>query len=92
MDVRRTHRYDLAVTWTGNRGSGTRGYRDYGRDHVISADGHRGLAGEHDAAKVIARQRVGDAFDAVAALRTDPVERVRAASVRAVTILTAAGA
>jgi HEAT repeat protein len=44
------------------------------------------------AAKVIARHRVGDAFDAVAALRTDPVERVRAAAARAVTLLTAAGA
>jgi HEAT repeat protein len=44
------------------------------------------------AAKVVARYRVGDAFDAVAALRTDPVERVRAAAARAVTVLTAAGA
>ena len=44
------------------------------------------------AAKVIARHRVGDAFDAVTALRTDPVERVRAAAARAVTLLTAAGA
>jgi HEAT repeat protein len=44
------------------------------------------------AAKVIARHRVGDAFDAVTALRADPVERVRAAAARAVTILTAAGA
>jgi HEAT repeat protein len=44
------------------------------------------------AAKVIARHRVGDAFDAVAALRADPVERVRAAAARAVTLLTAAGA
>ena len=44
------------------------------------------------AAKVVARHRVGDAFDAVAALRTDPVERVRAAAARAVTVLTAAGA
>jgi len=44
------------------------------------------------AAKVIARHRVGDAFDAVAALRADPVERVRAAAARAVTILTAVSA
>ena len=44
------------------------------------------------AAKVIARHRVGDAFDAVAALRSDPVERVRAVAARAVTLLTAAGA
>ena len=44
------------------------------------------------AAKVIARHRVGDALDAVAALRADPVQRVRAAAARAVTRLTAAGA
>ena len=46
--VRRTHRYDLAVSWTGNRGSGTSGYRDYGRDHVISADGRPEIAGSAD--------------------------------------------
>jgi HEAT repeats len=44
------------------------------------------------AAKVVARYRVGDALDAVAALRDDPVPRVRAAASRAVTMLTAAGA
>jgi HEAT repeat protein len=44
------------------------------------------------AAKVIASHRVGDALNAVAALRSDPVERVRAAAARAVTLLTAAGA
>lgn len=26
------HTYELALTWTGNRGSGTSGYRDYSRD------------------------------------------------------------
>ena len=41
------------------------------------------------AAKVIARHQVGDAFDAVTALRSDSVERVRAAASRAVTVLTA---
>jgi hypothetical protein len=44
------------------------------------------------AAKVIARHAVGDALDAVAALRTDEVERVQAAASRAVTVLTAAAA
>ena len=44
------------------------------------------------AAKVVARHKVGDALDAVAALRTDNVDRVRAAATRAVTTLTAAGA
>ena len=41
------------------------------------------------AGKVVARHRVGDALDAVAALRDDPVPRVRAAGQRAVVILTA---
>jgi len=45
MNVRRTHRYDLAVSWTGNHGSGTSGYRDYGRDHDISADGRPVIEG-----------------------------------------------
>jgi hypothetical protein len=44
------------------------------------------------AARVVARHRVGDALDAVAALRGDPVDRVRAAASRAVAVLTAAGA
>jgi hypothetical protein len=44
------------------------------------------------AANVIARHQVGDALDAVAALRADEVGRVRAAAARAVTLLTAAGA
>jgi hypothetical protein len=44
------------------------------------------------AAKVIARHEVGDALNAVAALRADEVARVRAAASRAVTVLTAAGA
>jgi len=41
------------------------------------------------AAKVIARHRVADALPAVSALRTDPVQRVRAAAGRAVVLLTA---
>jgi hypothetical protein len=41
------------------------------------------------AAKVIASHRVGDAFEAVLALRDDPVARVRAAAERAVVNLSA---
>lgn len=33
------HTYDITVTWTGNRGDGTTGIRDYDRDHEITADG-----------------------------------------------------
>jgi organic hydroperoxide reductase OsmC/OhrA len=33
----KTHRYAIAVDWTGNTGTGTSGYRDYERRHEISA-------------------------------------------------------
>jgi organic hydroperoxide reductase OsmC/OhrA len=32
----RTHRYATRLTWTGNRGTGTSGYRDYDRTHEIA--------------------------------------------------------
>ena len=44
------------------------------------------------AAKVVARHLLGEALDAVAPLRDDPVPRVRAAAVRAVVRVTASGA
>ena len=50
MGVRRTHRYDLTMTWTGNRGTGTSGYRDYGRDHRVGAEGRPVLEGSSDPA------------------------------------------
>lgn len=31
------HTYEVAVEWTGNRGTDTSDYRAYGRDHTISA-------------------------------------------------------
>ena len=42
------HRYSVDVEWTGNRGSGTSGYRDYGRDHLVRADGNPELLGSAD--------------------------------------------
>jgi organic hydroperoxide reductase OsmC/OhrA len=48
MDVRRTHRYEVTTSWTGNRGSGTSGYRDYGRDHEVAADGRPTISGSSD--------------------------------------------
>jgi organic hydroperoxide reductase OsmC/OhrA len=42
------HHYAVSVTWTGNRGSGTSGYRSYGRDHVVRAAGVPELAGTAD--------------------------------------------
>ncbi|WP_203338498.1 OsmC family protein [Nocardioides limicola] len=42
------HRYTLDLTWQGNRGSGTTGYRDYGRQVLLSAAGKADLAGSAD--------------------------------------------
>jgi organic hydroperoxide reductase OsmC/OhrA/CheY-like chemotaxis protein len=44
----RTHRYEVHVTWTGNRGSGTSDYRAYGRDHLLEAEGREPIAGSSD--------------------------------------------
>ena len=44
------HHYRLTVEWTGNRGTGTSGYRDYERSHVISAAGKPDIAGSSDPA------------------------------------------
>ena len=46
----RTHSYDVSVTWTGNRGTGTSGYRDYGRDHDVTAAGPAPIAASSDPA------------------------------------------
>jgi organic hydroperoxide reductase OsmC/OhrA len=48
--VQRTHSYDVSVTWTGNRGSGTSGYRAYDRDHEVTADGRAPIASSSDPA------------------------------------------
>lgn len=46
----RIHRYTLTLDWTGNRGSGTSGYRDYDRGHTLSAPGKPPIAGSSDPA------------------------------------------
>ena len=46
----RTHDYQIDVTWTGNRGTGTSGYRDYSRDHEIAAAGKPSIPGTSDPA------------------------------------------
>jgi organic hydroperoxide reductase OsmC/OhrA len=45
----REHRYSVTVTWTGNTGTGTSGYRDYARAHEISAEGKQAIAASSDA-------------------------------------------
>ncbi len=44
------HNYSVQLTWTGNRGTGTSGYRDYDRAHIISVTGKPELAGSSDPA------------------------------------------
>ena len=44
------HRYRVDVEWTGNRGTGTDGYRNYSRNHVIRIPGKPDLAGSSDPA------------------------------------------
>jgi organic hydroperoxide reductase OsmC/OhrA len=44
----RAHTYVLTTTWTGNRGNGTTGIRDYDRDHTVVADGPPPIEGTAD--------------------------------------------
>lgn len=46
----REHRYAATVTWTGNLGAGTAGYKAYSRDHDIAASGKPVLSGSSDPA------------------------------------------
>ncbi|MFI6595870.1 OsmC family protein [Nonomuraea sp. NPDC050536] len=46
----REHRYRATVTWTGNLGEGTSGYRAYSRDHEVSGEGKPVLPGTSDPA------------------------------------------
>lgn len=49
-DITKAHAYATTVTWTGNRGTGTSGYRAYDRAHDITADGVPPIAGSADPA------------------------------------------
>lgn len=42
------HRYALRATWTGDRGTGTSGYRDYDRSVTLSVDGKPDIAASSD--------------------------------------------
>jgi organic hydroperoxide reductase OsmC/OhrA len=46
----REHQYTLELTWTGNLGTGTSGYRDFARDHEVSGLGKPVLLGSSDPA------------------------------------------
>lgn len=41
----RPHHFHTRIEWTGNHGDGTKDYRSYGRDHLISAPGKADIAG-----------------------------------------------
>ena len=43
-----SHEYQVEVEWLGNRGTGTSGYRDYSREHVLRAPGKAEIAGSAD--------------------------------------------
>jgi organic hydroperoxide reductase OsmC/OhrA len=68
MGVRRTHRYDVTMSWTGNWGTGTSGYRSYGRDHEIGADGRPVIEGSSDPAFRGDKTRWNPELELVAAL------------------------
>lgn len=46
----REHNYAATITWTGNQGSGTSGYRAYSRNHDIAVAGKPVIAGSSDPA------------------------------------------
>ena len=48
--MHRSHTYHTQVTWTGNRGTGTSGYRAYDRAHELSADQRPVILGSSDPA------------------------------------------
>ena len=46
----RDHTYSVTVTWTGNTGAGTAGYRAYGRKHEVTVHGKPSIPGSSDPA------------------------------------------
>lgn len=44
------HHYAVNVTWTGNRGQGTSGYKEYDRSHTISITNKPDILGSSDTA------------------------------------------
>ena len=44
------HRYAVTLEWTGGRGTGTSGYKAYGRDHIVRAEGKHEISGSSDRA------------------------------------------
>lgn len=66
-------------------------WEDRAADAILAALADESWRVREMAAKVIARQRIGDALNDLARLRADPVQRVRTAAERAIVSLTALG-
>lgn len=49
MSMGNEHHYAMHMIWTGNRGPGTSGYRDYDRSYELTVDGKPMLLGSADA-------------------------------------------
>ena len=46
--VSKIHSYKLSIEWTGNRGTGTSGYVQYDREHIITAEGKPAIPASSD--------------------------------------------
>jgi organic hydroperoxide reductase OsmC/OhrA len=46
--MKTAHHYAVQVSWTGNRGTGTSHYRQYGREHTVEAAGKHLIEGSAD--------------------------------------------
>ncbi|MGI4757190.1 MAG: OsmC family protein [Janthinobacterium lividum] len=46
--IGKDHHYSATLRWTGNRGTGTSGYRDYDRSYTLAANGKAELEGSSD--------------------------------------------
>ena len=63
------HTFSLRAEWTGNRGTGTSGYKDYDRDLVIQAEGPGELAGSAARATCASAAAASPVCSTVSALR-----------------------
>lgn len=48
--MKKEHPYKTALTWTGNTGEGTKDYKSYNRNHIISVDHKSDILGSSDPA------------------------------------------
>lgn len=47
-NVQHQHHYETTLQWLGNRGTGTSGYRDYGRELLLTAEGKHPIEASAD--------------------------------------------